>query len=125
MYICIYTHIYIYEYIYINIYIYIYIHIYTHTHTYIYIYVYIYIYICVCINLLGADGVHHKRGPHAEGPVEARVLAEAALVAEQRVEFLVVDVAALAALEGVVAAVLADAVPVRHRARAARALELL
>jgi hypothetical protein len=45
-----------------------------------------------------------------EGVVEARVLAEAALVAQEGVELLVVDVAAVAALVRVVAAMLADAV---------------
>jgi hypothetical protein len=53
--------------------------------------------------------------------VEARMLAVATLVAQEAVEVLVVDVAAETALERVLAAVPANAVPVRYRAVAAGA----
>ncbi len=62
---------------------------------------------------------------HDESKLEAGVLAEATLVAQEGVELLIVDVAAVAALVRVVAAVLADAMLVGDRARAARALQLL
>ena len=64
---------------------------------------------------LRPDWLDGEGGFAHEGVVKARVLAVPALVAEEGVEVLVVDVAAQPALEGVLAAVAADAVAVRHR----------
>ena len=62
--------------------------------------------------------------PGLEAEVEAAVARVAALVAQKRVQLLVVDVAALPALVRVLVAVAADAVPIRHRARAPTGSEL-
>ena len=74
---------------------------------------------------MGRSWEMHAPGLDDEGIVESSMLAEAALVAQEGVKLLVIDVAAVAALVGVVAAVLTDAVLVGDGARAARALELL
>ena len=74
---------------------------------------------------LGGDALDDVRRADGERELEARELAEAALVAQEGVELLVVDVPAVAALVRVVAAVVADAVLVGDGARAARALQLL
>ena len=78
----------------------------------------------LALGLVG-DALDDVRGLHHEREIEARMLAEATLVTQERVELLVVDVAAVAALVGVVATVLADAMLVGHRAAAAWALQLL
>ncbi len=70
-------------------------------------------------------GHTHEARLAGDRVVEARMLAVATLVAQEAVQVLVVDVAAEAALERVLAAVPANAVPVRYRAVAAGAQHAL
>ena len=65
---------------------------------------------------LVADALDHVRRARGQGELKTRMFAEAALVAKKGVELLVVDVAAVPALVGVVATMLADSVLVRDRA---------
>ena len=81
-------------------------------------------------NELGAfslvgDAFDDIRGFDDQSVFEASMLTEPALVAQIGVELLVVDVPTVAALVRVVAAMLADAMLIRHSARAAGTLQLL